>query len=385
MSEALAAIDERSAAGTELARVLAGAWRTACPIPIANGDAASLLLEAGAAGLVWQRFRSAKEAKGPAGRPWRQEHRRCILECGTLEDHLEEVLARMRSAGLEPIHIKGWSTARLYAEPGLRPYSDIDLCLPPALLTKAIAVLHQSDGLQGVVDLHEGVPDLPDRSWDEAYRRSRLVRLRHSEVRVLGAEDHLRLTAFHLLRHGGWCPLWLCDVAVILEALPAGFDWDYCLQGSKARRAWLLAVIGLAIRLLDTRLADPVICGQASKIPAWLVRTVLRSWGLAAATRGWDADNLNAITAKFRLGLSPAAPVPLTLVQAAAFLTRTVPSLARAVLRTVRQQDSRPFALHRGKRFLGGCFDMFSEWRLRASWQRDAVPTAGMKPAARCG
>src|SRR5205807_1179327 len=102
---------------------------------------------------------------------------------------------------------------------------------PSALLTKAVAVLEQASGLRGVVDLHEGMPDLPDRSWDEVYRRSRLVRLRNSDVRILGAEDHLRLTCFHLLRHGAWCPLWLCDVVVILESLPPGFDWDYCKHG----------------------------------------------------------------------------------------------------------------------------------------------------------
>jgi hypothetical protein len=365
----LAAIDERLDAGWELSRLLTGAWRSERGSPPTSAAATRLLpllLEAGAAGLVWRQLGSANAGACSApARPLRQAHRRYILECGTLEDHLEEVLARLRSVGLDPIHIKGWSTARLYPEAGLRPYSDIDLCLPPALLKKAMSVLDQETGLRGVVDLHEGVPDLPDRTWDEVYRRSRLVRPHHSDVRILGAEDHLRLTCFHLLRHGGWCPLWLCDVAVLLESMPAEFDWDYCLHGSKARKNWLLAVIGLAIRLLDARVADRAIREQASRLPDWLVPNVLRSWGSAAAMRGWDADNLNALTAKFRLGLSPAAPVPLTLIQLTALATRTVPSIGRAGLRRVRQAKVRPFAIHRGKRFLGGCFDLFTETRMR--------------------
>jgi hypothetical protein len=364
MSEASTAIDERLDIGWELSRLLSGSWRSDRSTP-PTGAALTrllpLLLEAGAAGLVWRQLGSSESAV----RALRQVHRRYILECGTLEDHLEEILSRLRSAGLDPIHIKGWSTARLYPDAGLRPYSDIDLCLPPAHLKKAMPVPDQDGGLRGVVDLHEGVPDLPDRPWDELYRRSRLVRLHDSDVRILGPEDHLRLTCFHLLRHGAWCPLGLCDVAVILESTPAEFDWDYCLQGSRPRKNWLLAVVGLAIRLLNARVANPAIRTQASQLPAWLVPTVLQSWGSTMEMRGWDADNLNLITAKFRLGLSPAAPVPPALIQLAAFATRTLPSLARAGLRKLRRRETSSFAIHRGKRFLGGCLDFFTERRLR--------------------
>jgi hypothetical protein len=311
--------------------------------------------------LVWRQLGSS----APPVRPLRQAHRRYILECGTLEDHLEETLGRLRSAGLDPIHIKGWSTARLYPDAGLRPYSDIDLCLPERLLRKAMPILNQGGGLRGVVDLHESVPDLPDRTWDEVFRRSRLVHLHNSDVRILGPEDHLRLTCFHLLRHGAGCPLWLCDVAVILESIPVEFDWDYCLHGSRARKNWLLAVIGLAVRLLDARVADRAVFEQASRLPPWLGQTILRRWGSTTAMRGWDDDNLNAITAKFRLGLSPAAPVPPALIQLAALATRTLPSIARAGLRRLRPRKLAPFAIHRGKRFLGGCLDFFTERRLR--------------------
>ena len=46
-------------------------------------------------------------------------------------------------------------------------------------------------------------------------------------------EDQLRQLCLHLLRHGACRPLWLCDVAVMLESLPGDFDWDRCLGGDR--------------------------------------------------------------------------------------------------------------------------------------------------------
>ena len=34
------------------------------------------------------------------------------------------------------------------------------------------------------------------------------------------------------VRHGLWRPLWLVDVALLVESLPPGFDWDACLSAS---------------------------------------------------------------------------------------------------------------------------------------------------------
>jgi hypothetical protein len=50
------------------------------------------------------------------------------------------------------------------------------------------------------------------------------VELNGAKIRILGAEDHLRLLCLHLLKHGAWRPLWLCDVAAALESRPSSFD-----------------------------------------------------------------------------------------------------------------------------------------------------------------
>ena len=55
------------------------------------------------------------------------------------------VLARMERAGLEPGVIKGFHTARCYfPEPGARPFSDVDVVVPPAAIDDAERLLAEA-------------------------------------------------------------------------------------------------------------------------------------------------------------------------------------------------------------------------------------------------
>jgi hypothetical protein len=55
------------------------------------------------------------------------------------------VLARMEHAGLEPGVIKGFHTAHVYfPEPGARPFSDVDVVVPPAAIADAERLLGES-------------------------------------------------------------------------------------------------------------------------------------------------------------------------------------------------------------------------------------------------
>jgi hypothetical protein len=129
------------------------------------------------------------------------------------------------------------------------------------------------------VDLHARIVDMPDRSFDGLYARSSVVSIGDTDVRIFGLEDHLRFLCLHLLRHGARRPLWLCDVGVVLDALPGSFDWDHFLSGERRRTAWALGVLGLASRLLGAPLHHEPIVGPATKLASRLVPCVLRQWG----------------------------------------------------------------------------------------------------------
>jgi len=269
--------------GERVGTALVGAWRDSPPSwsvsPGELAELAPLLLRGGADALVWRRLRDSALRSTPSCLPLHQAYRFHYLRDAVHEYELRNILRRIRSSGVEPILAKGWAAARLYPEPGLRPYTDFDLYVPAGEHSAALSSLMSWEHPAGPVDLHCGFRDLEDRSVQELYARSRTIDLEGTRVRIFGPEDHLRLICLHLLRHGASRPLWLCDVGAALESRPADFDWDYFLRGDPVRSEYVTATLGLAHRLLGARIEETPAAGEAQNLPAWLVSTVLKEWG----------------------------------------------------------------------------------------------------------
>ena len=200
------------------------------------------------------------------------------LRNARLERRIVQSLTLLRSAGVEPLLVKGWAIARLYPEHGLRPYGDIDLCVRPEQYATAVAALDAPEAEKAVVDLHEGLPQLHRPSLDEVYERSQLVPLSDVDVRILGPEDHLRYMCVHMLQHGAHRALWLCDIAVVLESLPEDFDWEYLLRGDRRPADWVASTVCLAHELLGARLDGIPVAERTRHPPKWLLPSVLKQW-----------------------------------------------------------------------------------------------------------
>jgi hypothetical protein len=248
----------------------------------------------------------------------------------------------------------------VYGVAGLRPSCDVDLCVARPQLAAAAAALAASP-LPCAVDLHGDVPDLPDRSWGEVLGRSQLAALGAVAVRVLAPEDELRLLCLHLARHGVARPLWVCDVGACLETLPPGFDWDCCLRGDEHLSAWTECVLGLASRLLGSRMPP-----GSARLPSWVERAVLWCWGTgpgrplrhylrhpAEVVRRLRYHGISPrhgsapIKASLQLRLPPLRGLPLLLVQLAAFVRRKVPHLLGHLVPCRRPGVSLPLCIHR--------------------------------------
>jgi hypothetical protein len=128
------------------------------------------------------------------------------------------------------------------------------------------------------VDLHDGMAKLDTKSWGELFSRSRLVTLNETQVRVLSPEDHFRILCRHLLRHGAWRALWLCDIAVALEAQADEFNWGSCLTDEPRVATMLCCVIGLARQLLRAKPRELPEGVAAHSVPPWLLAAVIRQW-----------------------------------------------------------------------------------------------------------
>lgn len=269
--------------GLLVSAVLAGAWRNSefPPINITQHDLdeiTPLLCTSGVAALAWRRLSSTHLHESSTAAVLHQTYRLQSLQSAIQEEQIERVFRTLRAASVDAILAKGWAAAAFYTNRGLRPCGDIDICVRPSDFRMAQEVLSRPEANDCLVDLHKNFTELNDRSIDEIFARSIVVKLGHEEIRLLGPEDHLALLCIHLLKHGAWRPLWLCDIAAALESLPATFDWNIFLGRDPRRTAWIGCAVGLAHRLLGARIGHLPLKVEQTEVPPWLIRGLLEQW-----------------------------------------------------------------------------------------------------------
>jgi hypothetical protein len=266
--------------GRAVAALVAGAWRPIPPdiqsAPPELDKSVQLLIRSGSASIGWTRL-------GPkiGGRPLaalKQLYQLYSLNSALQREGIKQVFSVFRSHSIEPILVKGWAIARLYPDPALRPSGDIDLIVHPRDYTKARELLQDLKDMPCGVDLHNGPEKLDYFSFEDLLLRSQTVPLGDVQVRVPCPEDHLRILCTHLLQHGAWRPLWLCDIGAAIESRPPDFDWERCLGPNKRRADWVACTIGLAHQLLDADVDGTPVAERARNLPHWLVPAVLRKW-----------------------------------------------------------------------------------------------------------
>jgi hypothetical protein len=262
------------------------------------------LTSTGAAGIAWNRIKhSPSLSASAAGKELRRQAQALVIAAAHHEEAVAELARHLHSAGIAPLHFKGWAVAQYYSQPDLRAMGDADLCAPPGRLHEMVRVLRGRGftalnssanaehgqaillmspadwpGRDLLVDVHERLDKFYLKPPEDIFSRARRARLGDCDVLVPSIEDHLRIVAIHFLRDGGWRPSSLCDVGALLEALPSGFDWELCLGDCPRRRRWIACTVELAHQLLGARLdAVPTEC-QIPDMPSWLSRTVLRAW-----------------------------------------------------------------------------------------------------------
>jgi hypothetical protein len=276
--------------GRLIAEALKGAWRVdAAPPRLSEAELKRIappLQSSGAGALVWWRLKNSSLATTETAEGFRQVYRRQTLEAAVAEVNVARAFKALRSAGVDALLVKGLAASRAYTEAGLRPSGDIDLCIWPGQVERARRALEATEGEPLWVDLHEGWEESDARDFGELFERRETLTFGGVEVLVPSWEDHLRLLCLHLLRHGAWRPVWLCDVAAALENRPtARFDWAL-VSGTDARRArWVACAVGLAVRLLGANAAATPFERAASRLPRWLAPEVLKQWATPYAAQ----------------------------------------------------------------------------------------------------
>jgi hypothetical protein len=269
--------------GELFSTILRGSWRASPnpepPFSIDQLDEVTpLLYDSGSAALGWWRVRNTKLRDSPSAELLHQAFRLQVLFAKTHEIKVQKIFRLLRAASVEPIILKGWAIGHLYPQLGLRPSGDIDLFVKREEYASARKVVASEEARDCWVDLHARIFELSDRDPKGLFLRSQLLPCGNAEVRILSAEDHFALLAVHLLKHGAWRPMWLCDLGLLLESMPEDFDWKLCLGRNKRHSNWILSAVGLANKLLDAQIQNKEVDALSREIPDWLVTAVLKQW-----------------------------------------------------------------------------------------------------------
>ena len=187
---------------------------------------------------------------------------------------------------IEPILIKGWAVARFYGENANRVYTDIDLVISPDQFDDANRVWREWKRPGAPIDLHCSLRNLDRIPWDTAFKRSQIVDLNGTPIRVLADEDNIRVTAAHWLMDGGVNREKLLDIYYLVKNRRNDLDWPMVLEaGTPERRGWVIAAIATArdyAQLDVSGLPEEI---RTFQLPEWYKKTLEREWRLGPYPR----------------------------------------------------------------------------------------------------
>lgn len=269
--------------GAMLQEMHRGAWRSSpAPLRVSVAEtmaALPVLARSGSVGLIWPRLWHRKEMLGAAGVALDDMYWLCREREHGASIKIRDTFEALNAAGIDAVLIKGWSVSRRYPACMVRTSGDIDIVVPVAQERRARAILDDAarDRSGPAIDLQRD-DRWQDRPHPDFRRRAETREIDGVPVRVLSAEDELRLLCLHFLRHDGRRPLWLTDISLCLESRPDGFAWERLLGGDPVEAAWVAMVLKVAERMLGADLTGAPPGVHGATVPRWFEAEVLRQW-----------------------------------------------------------------------------------------------------------
>ena len=223
---------------------------------------------------------------------------------------LRTAMEPLRSAGLEPVVLKGPALAARYPQPGLRPMQDVDLLLAPRDHAAGVAALtdggwipwggdarHEYDTVlchpslpHLPLELHHGLESWRDRAHaltaHDLWAKRRPLDCMGVATFGLPVEDELVMLATHAAKpfHHFQRIIWSVDFAVVIAAAGATIDWDAVAARARASRC----ETAVAVALRHARRLGASVPDEAARVPVrrWrreaLAPLLDETWPLAA-------------------------------------------------------------------------------------------------------
>lgn len=214
-----------------------------------------------------------------------------LLQRKTQQTKAVRATKLFRSAGIEPILIKGEAAAQFYPNDKIRISTDIDLAVADHDFENADHLCRSEAAAGLAIDLHRGLRHLDTVEWQDLFENSVHIAFDDGSIRVLRAEDNLRVLCVHWLTDGGVFKDRLWDIYHAVTNRSPNFDWDRFLGVvSKKRRRWLICTLGLTHRYLGLDLSDTPVRKDAEQLPKWLIKAVELEWTSEIKPRPLEAS-----------------------------------------------------------------------------------------------
>lgn len=308
-------------------------------------------MRTGTGALAWYALRGGPLAEPAVRLGLESAYRLQMLQAAVRRADLHRLLQSLARRGIAPLLVKGPALAHLYPEPALRAYSDFDLCVDAAEAEEARLARQEAGELTTMVEIHAGRVSMLDRTLPEVMSRAVRVELEGLHYYEPSPQDHLRLVALHMLLHGGWRPIWVCDIFLFLQALPAEFPLEELLRGPAWERQALLQAMAVSVEISGS----PASRFELPPPAGWLRTALIEQWNRGVGQSGAGAlepedlsrqDRWSRLAAHWRGPLqattelrAPWRGLPRLPVQVAATALRA-PSAAARLLQVYRARHT---------------------------------------------
>lgn len=293
-----------------LARILTQSWSNKGNPFLLKVDTtlSRQLILGGVGGIAWNNLKRRQiDSKGGPQKELESIYRSLAIQ--ETQDQIEiiKIGRRLWSAGISPLSFKGRVLSNYYTPTHIRPTGDLDIIVPESQFDAAIecltneSVTHElelndkdhvfsvkcsGEGHHLRVDLHKDLSRFGFESTEEVFNSSvQASQLDPLVFRMPGLEHHIRIVTIHFLRHGGWRPLWLCDIAALMEVIDSGFDWNLCLGYDPVYAEWVVLAMKLAEQILGARTLEYPDKYQGVVVPDWMVDSLNKEWCRPEANR----------------------------------------------------------------------------------------------------
>lgn len=267
----------------------------------------------GASSLMYRRIRRCASLQGDdVLAQMQQSYKAQQLRATVQMNAIAELSKLLSDRNILHMVFKGWAVARAYGDPCCRPFGDIDVLVRPHQMAKTLDLLHgmahqgdvaatgprdtvivlnwQFPEALSKVDLHDDLSKFRLPDVDALFQQGENAALFDQHIPVPDMSQHVRLVCLHFLRHGGWRPLWLCDIAALIEAHGADINWPACHGNDPTLINWISVCADLAHTLLGADIdALPNVLKQ-TPAPEWMQRRVLGNWSKPFSVHNGNAD-----------------------------------------------------------------------------------------------